>query len=35
VALGALRAPVGTVPRALALAEIEPAVLNDALTATL
>jgi ATP-dependent Clp protease ATP-binding subunit ClpA len=31
VALGALRAPVGTVPRALALAEIDPAALADAL----
>src|SRR5262249_27784154 len=35
VALGALRAPVGTVPRALALADIDPAALNDGLTATL
>jgi ATP-dependent Clp protease ATP-binding subunit ClpA len=35
VALGALRAPVGTVPRALALAEIDPAALNDRLAATL
>jgi ATP-dependent Clp protease ATP-binding subunit ClpA len=35
VALGALRAPVGTVPRALALADVDPAALNDGLTATL
>jgi hypothetical protein len=35
LALGVLRAPVGTVPRALALAELDPAALTDAVAATL
>jgi ATP-dependent Clp protease ATP-binding subunit ClpA len=35
LALGILRAPVGTIPRALAIAEVDPAAVNDAVTATL